>query len=105
MLMVDETSRKGAVGATDGQPKQFTFPRPPPEEEEAEKQMPNVKREEGEQTATTAATSKMASSSAQQRQMVPAEVDSPKKWLLEVANQLRDDAFTILAHISPNVFY
>ncbi|CAD5207381.1 unnamed protein product [Bursaphelenchus okinawaensis] len=35
-----------------------------------------------------------------EKKPVPSEVDSNRKMLLEVANQLRDDAFTILSHIS-----
>lgn len=82
MLMVDEANQNNET-------KKFIFPRPSPTNQNQS--------EEGKM--------QWDGQAMPARQTIPPEHDSRKKWLLEVANQLRDDAFTILAHISPNVCF
>uniref|UniRef100_A0A914I9K1 ARID domain-containing protein n=1 Tax=Globodera rostochiensis TaxID=31243 RepID=A0A914I9K1_GLORO len=53
--------------------------------------------------AVEKATDDMAKPQQQTAAAVPAEVDTPRKWLLEVANQLRDDAFVIMAQLSAHL--
>lgn len=86
MLHCSDQSRKRTAGEP---PRQFSFPRPPPEE--TIKIEPNT-----DETKPVVNNNNSSGASA-----VPAEKDTEEKWLLEVSNQLRDDAFTILAHISP----
>uniref|UniRef100_A0A915LTZ7 ARID domain-containing protein n=1 Tax=Meloidogyne javanica TaxID=6303 RepID=A0A915LTZ7_MELJA len=88
MLQCSDQSRKRTPGEA---PRQFSFPRPPPEE--------SIKTEPGDNSKSVVSNTSNASTVS----AVPAEKDTQEKWLLEVANQLRDDAFTILAHISPQL--
>ncbi|CAK5075556.1 unnamed protein product [Meloidogyne enterolobii] len=88
MLHCSDQSRKRTPGEA---PRQFSFPRPPPEE--------SIKTEPGDISKSVVSSTSNASTVS----AVPAEKDTQEKWLLEVANQLRDDAFTILAHISPQL--